>query len=510
MVKARLRISGGTDSGRIRANNEDVWYADPDRGIFFVIDGMGGEAAGEKAAEIAAARLRARLERQTGTVEQRLREAIANANNEILRAASANPEWQGMACVLTAAILDNGSVVLGHVGDSRAYLLGGGKIRKITHDHSPVGEREDAHEISEIEAMRHPRRNEVFRDVGSLEHTPDDPEFIEIVREPFPHEAALLLCSDGLTDQVSSDAIRRMVESHAGDPTTAASELIDAANRAGGKDNVTVVLVEGEQFVAGPNTSAERRAHVPGRALLFGLSAALLLALAALALVLPRVLNPKVVTVELRPRVLAAGPGMAYASISAALAAARAGDTVEVAPGEYPESVRLRPGVTVRSREPREAILRAAPLNSGPAVIAENVTGARFNGFRVLGDAQAPLPAGIVLRDSEVEVQDNEIAGAGVGVEIAGSSKVALLGNVIHDCRHEGVLITGEVRPWISQNQFQNNRGAAISARSGGAPVLWGNVFDSPDFELPGISADVVREHNFILKAVPGRGGKKP
>ena len=90
-----------------------------------------------------------------------------------------------MACVLTVAVLDNGSAVVGHVGDSRLYQIRRGEIRKITHDHSPVGEREDNHEISEAEAMRHPRRNEVFRDVGSEEHAPDDEDFIEVQRVPF-------------------------------------------------------------------------------------------------------------------------------------------------------------------------------------------------------------------------------------------------------------------------------------------------------------------------------------
>ena len=127
-----------------------------ERGIFLVVDGIGGQAAGEKAAEIAVERVRARLERQTGTAEQRIREAIAMANNEILRAARGNPEWQGMACVLTLAVLENGSAVVGHVGDSRLYQIRRGEIRKITHDHSPVGEREDSGELSEAEAMRHP------------------------------------------------------------------------------------------------------------------------------------------------------------------------------------------------------------------------------------------------------------------------------------------------------------------------------------------------------------------
>src|ERR1017187_1922138 len=184
MDKPKIRFAGASDPGRVRQNNEDSLHLDAERGIFLVVDGIGGQAAGEKAAEIAVGRVRARLERQTGTAEQRVREAITMANNEILRAARGNPEWQGMACVLTLALLENSSVVVGHVGDSRLYQIRRGEIRKVTHDHSPVGEREDNRELSEAEAMRHPRRNEVFRDVGSEEHAPDDADFIEIQRIP--------------------------------------------------------------------------------------------------------------------------------------------------------------------------------------------------------------------------------------------------------------------------------------------------------------------------------------
>src|SRR6185369_7702216 len=242
MVRAMVRIAGDSHPGRVRRNNEDAFYIDADRGIFLVVDGIGGQAAGEKAAEIAVARVRARLERQTGTTEQRIREAITVANNEIFQAAKTNPDWEGMACVLTVAVLDNGSAVVGHVGDSRLYQIRRGDIRKITHDHSPVGEREDSQELTEAEAMRHPRRNEVFRDVGSEEDQPDDPDFIEIRRIPFEPDSALLLCSDGLSDLVPSAEIRAAVERHAGKPKAAVKELIEAANRAGGKDNVTVLI----------------------------------------------------------------------------------------------------------------------------------------------------------------------------------------------------------------------------------------------------------------------------
>ena len=100
-----------------------------------------------------------------------------------------------MACVLTLAVLENGSAVVGHVGDSRLYQMRRGEIRKVTHDHSPVGEREDSRELSEADAMRHPRRNEVFRDVGSEEHTPDDADFIEVAAHPVRRRTARCCCA---------------------------------------------------------------------------------------------------------------------------------------------------------------------------------------------------------------------------------------------------------------------------------------------------------------------------
>src|SRR5437763_11031938 len=282
-----------------------------------------------------------------------------------------------MACVLTVAVLDNGSAVVGHVGDSRLYQIRRGEIRKITHDHSPVGEREDSLELTEAEAMRHPRRNEVFRDVGSEEHSPDDADFIELLRIAFDPDTALLLCSDGLSDQVPSDEIRSAVERNAGNPEGAVKELIDAANRAGGKDNVTVLIVEGESFTA-PVVDAPRPASSPFRLhpavwFLCGLLLAASGAWFSRSLWVP----PPIV---FQPRVLAVGNDAEFGTIAAAMEEARAGDTVEVAVGDYREQVRLKNGVTLRSLVPLEATLRAAALSGGPAVVAKDVKRARFSG----------------------------------------------------------------------------------------------------------------------------------
>src|SRR5206468_2519853 len=148
-----VRAAGDTHPGLQREVNEDRFHVDPARGLFIIVDGVGGQAAGGKAADLAMRMLRARLERETGTVADRVREAITVANNEIRRAASLRPEWHGMACVLTVAVVEDGRAIVGHVGDTRLYKLRAGRIEKVTRDHSPVGEREDARESSDGEAM---------------------------------------------------------------------------------------------------------------------------------------------------------------------------------------------------------------------------------------------------------------------------------------------------------------------------------------------------------------------
>src|SRR5947209_17323378 len=167
-VTSRLIAAGRSDVGRMRLENEDRVFFDQERGIYLVIDGLGGHAAGERAARIAEEIITLRLARQTGTTVNRVREAFALASTEIFHAASQDNQLAGMACVATLAVIEDDRVTVGHVGDSRLYLLEPGSMKKVTHDHSPVGEREDAGELSEDAAMQHPRRSEVYR---SEEHT---------------------------------------------------------------------------------------------------------------------------------------------------------------------------------------------------------------------------------------------------------------------------------------------------------------------------------------------------
>ena len=261
------RSGVATDTGLVRTSNEDRYWVDDDHGIFLVVDGVGGHPAGETAAETAVAVIREELqaagESAGGEAEQRVRRAITAANNRIYAAARDSDDLRGMACVLTLALVDASEVVIGHVGDSRLYLIWNGAIRKLTSDHSPVGEGEDAGELTEEEAMLHPRRNEVFRDVGTRPREADDHSFIEIRRCHFKPEAAFLLCSDGLSDVLPSAAIRDIVERYRGDASQVARELVEAANEAGGKDNITALFVAGSDFR--PSLRESRARHATTR-----------------------------------------------------------------------------------------------------------------------------------------------------------------------------------------------------------------------------------------------------
>ena len=262
MTESALDCGAATHTGLVREHNEDRYWMDPALGAFLVVDGVGGQAAGERAAEIAVATVGHALACQPAdgpaTPEALVRQAIASANNRIYGEARENPQLAGMACVLTLALVEGERVTVGHVGDSRLYLIGPSAIRKVTSDHSPVGEVEDAGEIGEEEAMAHPRRNEVFRDVGSCPRSAGEAEFIEVRQFELPNDAAMLLCSDGLSDHLTSRRIREIADRYAGDAAQTARYLVDAANQAGGRDNITVVFVAGGAFRAGSAATRPR------------------------------------------------------------------------------------------------------------------------------------------------------------------------------------------------------------------------------------------------------------
>ncbi len=453
-VKTTLRYAAASDPGKRRKNNEDRYYVDAERGIYAVIDGVGGHAAGETAAGVAVDVIRERLERPTGSPEERLREAITLANNEIFRLSRARAEWNGMACVLTVALVEDDIVTVGHVGDSRLYLLTPGEIRKITHDHSPVGEREDRGELTEAEAMRHSRRNEIFRDVGSSERIPDDPGFIEMEYFPMPSDGVLLLCSDGLTDLVNSAAIRAGIERYAPDFEAAARALIDAANQAGGKDNITVVLVAGPSYgnsralvrdtVTTARTSRSKRWVLVLLALVVGVAAGL-----AAPLVWSRF-------AAAGPRSLVVGSD----GITAALNQAHSGDTVVIPQGRYRERVLLREGVMLEAQTPGTVTLTSP--DGGPALSANKIDAGGVRGLWIQGDREAPLSVGIEIRDSSPSITNVKVTGADTGIAIRGASTPVITSSQITNNLGPGILVAGTASPRIE--------GDLIAANGNGKP----------------------------------------
>jgi hypothetical protein len=199
---------------------------------------------------------------------------------------------------------------------------------------------------------------------------------------------------------------------------------------------------------------------------------------AAAAFIFPNLWKQRTVTVVLAPTLRAVGPGQNYTTISAALADANPGDTVEVLAGEYREQVALKTGVTIRSRVPREAIVRGLPGSDVPAVVAEGVTNARLSGFRIVSGPESTLSTGMFLNNSAAEVDDVDISGAGVGIEIRGNANPMLRANNIHDCKSDAIVIVGPSKPWISHNSIQRNKGASIAAREGAAPTVADNLIE--------------------------------
>lgn len=511
-----LLSAGVSDTGRSRRENEDRIYVDAARGLFIVADGLGGHAAGERAAETAVDMIVARLERRIGSPEDRMREAITVANNEIHSLASQRAEWKGMACVVTVAMVEDGQVTAGHVGDSRMYVLEPGSIRKVTRDHSPVGELEDAGRLSEAAAMAHPRRNEVFRDLGSEPHGPDDDEFIDVLRFPFRPDSALLLCSDGLSDQVGSGDIRRIVEGRPRDPRGAAQALVEAANAAGGKDNVSVVLVEGPAYnmarqavTPAPPVPIRRSRGRPVLAFIAGL----VVAFAIFALVRPYIIEApgglRLARGNVRlPRTIKVGRG-GFLAIAEAIKAANPGDTIRVEPGAYRENIRMQSGIALISAQRHGAVLQGGDV----VVLADGVRQARVSGFKIEG----PAGTGIRVSNSDVEVEGLDITGMReAGIVVEGESPASIIGNRISGNAGVGIEVRGAARPSIANNIVTGNGREPGALRPGvyiagaASPSLSGNVVADSGVEQiwvsPFYNAEGLLNRNFIA---PGARDRK-
>ncbi len=242
-----MRIEAGvaTDIGKVRDGNEDSFLVEPP--LYAVADGMGGHRGGEVASHLAleTVEVRARSGKET------LAEQVRSANRAVYETAQRDRAVTGMGTTLTAARIVDGTAHLAHVGDSRAYLLRGGSLRQLTDDHTLVNRMLKAGEITADEAAVHPHRNVLTRALGT------EPEVeVDAAEVALMDGDRLLICSDGLFGMVNEDQIQAILEAEP-DPQKTADRLVRAANRAGGVDNITVVIVEAHA------DDGERPAPVP-------------------------------------------------------------------------------------------------------------------------------------------------------------------------------------------------------------------------------------------------------
>jgi PPM family protein phosphatase len=243
-------VFGQTDIGRVRDNNEDAFLAEEllHSGLILgcVIDGVGGYEGGEIAAAITKDCIKRNLFNVTeAELIPRMTGTLKLANDEIYNRKMLDPALEKMACVLTLVLADveNNKFYYAHVGDTRLYLLRDKVLVKITQDHSFVGFLEDSGRLTESAAMSHPKRNEVNQALGFSSTASLKEDFIETGESPFLPGDTLLMCSDGLTDRIDKDQITLILTQY-NTLRAAAAALIDAANDAGGHDNITVVLVK--------------------------------------------------------------------------------------------------------------------------------------------------------------------------------------------------------------------------------------------------------------------------
>ena len=233
-----------SDVGRRRTENQDAWRADPEAGLYLVADGMGGLPSGGVAAKAVAellpgkvvAALAALPKRTEAAVEEALKEALAGFSRELRERAAADPRLAGMGSTVVLALVQGRCLYVASLGDSRAYLLEGARLRALTRDHSVVSVLLQLGKITREEAERHPARSLVSRYVGM-----DGKAVADVRRARLKRDARLLLCTDGLSGMLSDDEIRATLAEEGPD---AAARLVARANEAGGADNVTALVVD--------------------------------------------------------------------------------------------------------------------------------------------------------------------------------------------------------------------------------------------------------------------------
>ncbi len=252
-LKGRMRVVGLSDTGKVREHNEDAIAWDSDIGLFVLADGMGGYNAGEVASGIAAKTIM-NLVRDSYALQELsghdktsglsrpaiiLRDAIARANKIIYQTSKTQEQCEGMGTTVVAGLLYDNKVIMAHVGDSRMYRLRADRFEQVTLDHSLLQELVDRGFYTPEEAQRVTNKNYVTRALG-VEPTVE----VEIREEPVHRGDCLVLCSDGLTDMVEDDDIHLTISTFGANLDTVAKQLVQLANDNGGRDNISVMLVQ--------------------------------------------------------------------------------------------------------------------------------------------------------------------------------------------------------------------------------------------------------------------------
>jgi protein phosphatase len=244
-MKLSLQFAGLTDPGQVRAENEDNWTADSEQGLFIVADGMGGEFAGALASRIVIATLPTLVAQAFATrppsskhqARRRMKAAIATLSRQLREQTQNEPGLDGMGSTVVCALVRGAAAVVGHMGDSRVYRLRGGRLKQLTKDHSLVHLLIKTGDITAEEAATHPARGRLTRCVG-MDGAPLPQASVHAMK---PGDL-LLLCTDGLTGMLSDERIATALKERM--PLGAKCQhLVDAANEAGGKDNITVLLL---------------------------------------------------------------------------------------------------------------------------------------------------------------------------------------------------------------------------------------------------------------------------
>ncbi len=260
-----LQFAAKTDTGLVRAHNEDAVEIIEAYRALVLADGMGGYNAGEIASGIATTVFRAALEQQLQQLQEKSRaarsksmqrlvaDAVLAANEQILEVARIQPQYSGMGTTLVAALFHHDRIIVAHVGDSRAYRFRQGQLTQITRDHSQLQEQIDAGLVSPEWARFAPNKNLITRALGVAPHVD-----VEVNDYQTEDGDIYLLCSDGLSDMLASEQMSAMLADNDTDLELLCSSLVQAANDNGGRDNISVMLVKVESCMPTPKAWWER------------------------------------------------------------------------------------------------------------------------------------------------------------------------------------------------------------------------------------------------------------